>query len=180
MLTAEQRTRLICIAQGTLYQLELMDDDREAIREAVRLAGIADIRNGHVVRADAAAVSASVGAGSREGEGAQLQEAIALLKEFGHVVAGSAGMVSDRITVHSGCDYWYKTVLPWLNKQGAYSHHVAADTGEAAPAAAGGESLRGLLAASEHDIEAAGRDGLEIIPTLALLPVIRALVERQS
>lgn len=45
-------------------------------------------------------------------------EAIDLLADFGHEVAGSAGMIPDRLTVNRGCNHWYKKVLPFLREMG--------------------------------------------------------------
>ena len=43
-------------------------------------------------------------------------ELIDCLRQYGHTVAGAAGMVSDREVVASGCYYWYETAIPLLNR----------------------------------------------------------------
>ncbi|MDO8612779.1 MAG: hypothetical protein Q7R32_08150 [Dehalococcoidia bacterium] len=47
---------------------------------------------------------------------ADREELLCCVKEFGHVVAGSAGMIPDRESVKRGCDFWYETALPLVRR----------------------------------------------------------------
>jgi hypothetical protein len=56
-------------------------------------------------------------------------EALRYLAEWGHKIAGSAGMVPDRLVVADATNYWWKQVQPFLKRLGWFDR----------PAGEGGE-----------------------------------------